>query len=92
MASIWSSARAGICGYAKSHFMKLRWEAFNVKNLTRFDFPSLTSGVDRGPAFGNFSGLLTQPRVMQFALRYEILVERPNATPKGWERNPPFAF
>jgi hypothetical protein len=43
-----------------------------VLNLTRFDVQTITNGLDAGPAFGNFSGLLTSPRVMQFALRYEF--------------------
>lgn len=58
--------------YAESHSMEFRWEVFNVLNLTRFDVQTLTNGLDAGPAFGQFSGLLTNPRVMQFALRYEF--------------------
>jgi hypothetical protein len=58
--------------YAESHSMEFRWEVFNVFNLTRFDVTTVTSGLDAGPSFGQFSGLLTQPRVMQFALRYEF--------------------
>jgi hypothetical protein len=58
--------------YAESHSVQLRWEVFNVLNLTRFDVQSVTNNLDAGPAFGNFSGLLTNPRVMQFALRYEF--------------------
>jgi hypothetical protein len=57
--------------------LQFRWEVFNVPNLTRFNVltglgdaaPSLQ---EVPPAFGNYSGLLTQPRVMQFALRYEF--------------------
>jgi hypothetical protein len=52
--------------------LKFRWEVFNVPNLTRFDVASITNGIDQGPAFGKYSGLLTNPRVMQFALRYEF--------------------
>jgi hypothetical protein len=29
-------------------------------------------GLGSGGSFGNYSGLLTQPRVMEFALRYEF--------------------
>jgi hypothetical protein len=58
--------------YAESHVVKLRWEVFNVPNLTRFDVASITNGLDQGAAFGKYSGLLTNPRVMQFALRYEF--------------------
>jgi hypothetical protein len=57
--------------YAESHQLKLRWEVFNVPNLTRFDVTSITNNLDQG-SFGKYSGLLTNPRVMQFALRYEF--------------------
>ncbi len=59
-----------------------RWEVYNVPNLKRFN---VASGLQTGTAcaciaslqqlpqsFGNYTGLLTQPRVMQFALRYEF--------------------
>jgi hypothetical protein len=58
--------------YAESHALEFRWEVFNVLNLTRFDVQTLVTGIDAGPSFGNFQGLLTNPRVMQFALRYEF--------------------
>ena len=35
------------------------------------DVQSITKAIDEG-AFGQYSGLLTNPRVMQFALRYEF--------------------
>ena len=56
----------------ESQGVQFRWEVFNVPNLKRFDVQSLTAGIDAGPSFGSFSGLLTSPRVMQFALRYEF--------------------
>ena len=58
--------------YADSHQLRLRWEVFNVPNLTRFDVASITNGLDQTGSFGKYSGLLTNPRVMQFALRYEF--------------------
>jgi hypothetical protein len=58
--------------YAESHLLRLRWEVFNVPNLNRFDVASITNGLDQGNAFGKYSGLLTNPRVMQLALRYEF--------------------
>jgi hypothetical protein len=57
--------------WKESHSVQLRWEVFNVLNLTRFDVQSVTTSIDSG-SFGNYSGLLTNPRVMQFALRYEF--------------------
>jgi hypothetical protein len=58
--------------YAESHLIRFRWEVFNVPNLNRFDVASITNGLDQGSSFGKYSGLLTNPRVMQFALRYEF--------------------
>ena len=57
--------------WKESHSVQFRWEVFNVLNLTRFDVQSVTKNIDSG-SFGNYSGLLTNPRVMQFALRYEF--------------------
>lgn len=57
--------------YADSNVIKFRWEVFNVLNHTEFDVGSITNGIDQG-SFGGFSGVLTNPRVMQFALRYEF--------------------
>jgi hypothetical protein len=57
--------------WKESHSLQLRWEVFNVLNLTRFDVQSITTSIDSG-SFGNYSGLLTNPRTMQFALRYDF--------------------
>jgi hypothetical protein len=60
--------------YAEGHSLQFRWEVFNVTNSTRFDVdsnPNLNE-IDIGDTFGNLTGLLTSPRVMQFALRYEF--------------------
>lgn len=40
--------------------------------VKRFDVQSITANIDAGSSFGNFAGLLTNPRVMQFALRFEF--------------------
>jgi hypothetical protein len=66
----------------EGHTLQFRWEVFNVPNLHRFN---VASGLQTGSAcaciaslqqlpssFGAYTGLLTQPRVMQFALRYEF--------------------
>ncbi len=66
----------------EGHSLEFRWEVFNVPNLHRFN---VASGLQTGSAcaciaslqqlpesFGSYTGLLTQPRVMQFALRYEF--------------------
>lgn len=61
--------------------LQFRWEVFNLPNLHRFNvlsglgnaacacIASLQQVPDR---FGAYTGLLTDPRVMQFALRYEF--------------------
>ena len=58
--------------YSESHLLKFRWEVFNVLNHPEFDVNTITNGIDQAGSFGTFSGLLTNPRVMQFALRYEF--------------------
>lgn len=55
-----------------THTLQFRWEVFNVLNLTRFDVQSLNLSITNGSTFGDYSGLLTNPRTMQFALRYEF--------------------
>jgi hypothetical protein len=63
----------------EKHDLALRWEVFNVTNSTRFDFNDQNSGSASEsnnsiavPNFGNYTHLMTNPRVMQFALRYEF--------------------
>ena len=65
----------------ESHSLQFRWEVFNVPNLHRFNVLSglgtsacncIASLEQTAPSFGAYTGLLTQPRVMQFALRYEF--------------------
>jgi carboxypeptidase family protein len=63
--------------YQETHSLQFRWEVFNVPNLTRFNAQgvgaSLLTSLTQSPAsFGAYTSLLTQPRVMQFALRYEF--------------------
>jgi hypothetical protein len=63
--------------YRETHSLQFRWEVFNVPNLTRFNAQgvgaSLLTSLTQSPAsFGAYTSLLTQPRVMQFALRYEF--------------------
>jgi hypothetical protein len=59
----------------EGHSLQFRGEVFNVANLHRFNTQSLSSPytLQQLPSsFGDFTSLLTQPRVMQFALRYEF--------------------
>ena len=55
------------------HTLQFRWETFNVTNTVRFSVNSLTLDLGAGRGnFGKYSAALTNPRVMQFALRYEF--------------------
>jgi hypothetical protein len=55
----------------ESHSLQFQWHVFNVPNLKRFDVQSVTTDISSS-SFGTYSGLLTNPRVMEFALRYEF--------------------
>jgi hypothetical protein len=62
--------------WTEKQSLQFRWEVFNVPNTVRFDVQSAllsnSLGLGSGSSFGNYSGLLTNPRIMQFALRYEF--------------------
>jgi hypothetical protein len=65
--------------FNEKQIVALRWEVFNVTNSTRFDFNDQNSSSASEsnnsiavPNFGNYTHLMTNPRVMQFALRYEF--------------------
>ncbi len=51
--------------------LKFAWEVYNVTNTVRFDPQSVGSGLTAGN-LGVASVLLTQPRRMQFSLRYDF--------------------
>lgn len=66
-------AKRWLMPWKESQSLQLRWEVFNVTNTVRFDTQSTSSTIDSsGDTFGNYSRLSTNPRVMQFALRYEF--------------------
>jgi hypothetical protein len=63
----------------ENHSLQFRWEVFNVPNLHRFNVQSgvqtnqgcaCIASMQQPQTFGDYTGLLTQPRVMQFDLRY----------------------
>ena len=59
----------------EGHTLEFRGEVFNVPNLKRFNVQSVSNPytLQQLPsAFGDYTSLLTQPRVMEFALRYEF--------------------
>jgi hypothetical protein len=58
--------------WKESQSLQFRWDVFNALNLTRFDVESLNLSITNTSNFGNYTGLLTNPRVMQFGLRFEF--------------------
>ncbi len=62
--------------FMESQSIQFKWDVFNVLNLVRFNAQGIGTAVtslNQPPTeFGTYSSLLTQPRVMQFALRYEF--------------------
>ena len=52
--------------------LQFRWEVYNVTNTPIFNVQTAQLNLYQGPTFGNYTSLLNQPRVMQFALRYEF--------------------
>jgi hypothetical protein len=52
--------------------VQFRAEAFNVSNTVRFDPASTNLSMSNAARFGQYSQVLTQPRVFQFSLRYEF--------------------
>jgi hypothetical protein len=62
--------------WSEKQSLQFRWEVFNVTNSVSFDAQSSllsnSLGLGSSTTFGNYSGLLNNPRIMQFALRYEF--------------------
>jgi hypothetical protein len=62
--------------WSEKQSLQFRWEVFNITNSVHFDVQSGlingSLGLGSGGSFGNYGGLLTNPRIMQFALRYEF--------------------
>lgn len=67
-----SLSKRFIMPYKDTHSLQFRWEVFNIPNAVRFDINTASLDVGNTGTFGKYSGLLTQPRVMQFGLRYEF--------------------
>jgi len=69
-------AKRWLMPWSEKQSLQFRWEVFNVTNTARFDVQSAllsnSLGLGSGTSFGNYSGLLSNPRIMQFALRYEF--------------------
>jgi hypothetical protein len=58
----------------ESQFVKFNWSMYNVTNSARFDVGTMSlngnNSLSSSTSFGNFSSTLSNPRVMEFALRY----------------------
>jgi hypothetical protein len=58
----------------ESQLVKFSWSMYNVTNSARFDVGTMQlNGNDQlsaASSFGNFSSTLSNPRVMEFMLRY----------------------
>gem|GEM_PF-2398459 len=70
-------AKRWIMPWSDKQSVQFRWEVFNIPNANRFSIynygntPVLPE-IDIASSFGNYTQLLTNPRVMQFVLRYEF--------------------
>ncbi len=67
-----SLSKRFIMPYRESHSLQFRWEVFNLTNTVRFDPGSISNFLTISGSFGKYSDVLTNPRVMQFGLRYEF--------------------
>jgi hypothetical protein len=67
-----SLSKRFVMPYSENHSVQLRWEVFNVSNSVRFDPASVSNFLTISGSFGKYSDVLTQPRVMQFGLRYDF--------------------
>lgn len=58
--------------WSDKHTVTFRWETFNLTNTTRFDVDSASLDISAAGTFGRYSATLSNPRVMQFGLRYDF--------------------
>jgi hypothetical protein len=58
--------------WTEKQSLQFRWEVFNVTNTPVFNVQTASLALYNSTTFGNYTSLLNNPRVMQFALRYEF--------------------
>jgi carboxypeptidase family protein/TonB-dependent receptor-like protein len=58
--------------FNENHSLRLSADMFNAFNTKRFDVQSLQLAIDTPEVFGDYTRLLTQPRIMQFGLEYSF--------------------
>jgi len=63
-------AKTWIMPYNEHHSLEFSWNVFNVPNQVRFNVQTASLAYDTANTFGRYQNLLTNPRVMQFGLRY----------------------
>jgi len=56
--------------WSETQKLQFRWEAYNLTNTVRFDPNSANLSLTSTAKFGQLTGILGNPRQMQFALRY----------------------
>jgi len=56
----------------ENHRLQFRWEAYNILNTVRFDVYDMSMDLGNASTFGNYQSALTDPRIMQFGLRYDF--------------------
>ncbi len=56
----------------ETHNIQFRWNVFNVTNSHRFDIRNAAQLEADSNSFGNYTGTLTQPRVMEYQLVYRF--------------------
>ena len=56
----------------ENHRLQFRWEAYNILNTVRFDVYTMSMDLSTVSTFGNYTSTLTEPRIMQFGLRYDF--------------------
>ncbi len=60
--------------FRESQLVKFSWSMYNVTNSARFDVGTMqlngNNSLSSSSSFGNFSSTLSNPRVMEFMLRY----------------------
>ncbi|HVA72928.1 MAG TPA: carboxypeptidase-like regulatory domain-containing protein [Candidatus Limnocylindrales bacterium] len=58
--------------YNENHELRLTWDTFNAFNVKRFNVQNASLATGNANTFGNYTHLLTNPREMQFGLRYQF--------------------
>jgi hypothetical protein len=60
--------------FTERHSLRFSAYAYNLTNSVRFDPATLTfnNSLTNAASLGAYSGTLTKPRVMEFALRYQF--------------------